>query len=301
MYGDTKVAPMYSWSTTGGRLGSAGAGATINTAGLAPGRYTVTGHAVQGPKPKQRASCTAVFAVEPYQPPNLTCRATPSSAPSGTTFDISATGISPDNRPLTYAYKTSAGQLMASGVTARLITKNVQAGSITVTCYAVDDRGLSATASAQITLAKPMMPANTSVRGATPLCTLNFTRDRVYPARIDAQSEICLDSIAYTLRHTPGTKVVIVGNASPDEPPERAAERSMNARDYLVRERAIERVRIEVRVGETSGRTADTTLFPLNAEFTQINTSVFDESLITRHGPAYVPPSDSHSHIRNRY
>ena len=42
---------------------SGGETATISTAGLAPGDYTVTGHISEGPKPTQHAECNTSFRV----------------------------------------------------------------------------------------------------------------------------------------------------------------------------------------------------------------------------------------------
>ena len=82
-------------------------------------------------------------------------------------------------------------------------------------------------------------------------------------------------------------KLVIVGNASPDEKPEAAAERSLNVRQYLTQEKGIDPGRIEVRVGDTSGRTVNNTLVPAGAIFNETNTETFDERAITRTGQAY--------------
>jgi len=52
-------------------------------------------------------------------------------------------------------------------------------------------------------------------------------------------------------------------------------------------EKGIDQSRIEVRVGDTSGRTVNNTLVPAGAIFNDVNTQTFDENAITRTGQAY--------------
>lgn len=285
LYVDQSKPTDYTWQTTGGRLTPAGDHATINTSGLAPGEYTVTGKLVQGNKPTQQGTCTARFKVIALEPPSVTCRATPGTVPSGASVDINNIAISPQNRPFSYSFATSAGKLTSNGTLAKLTTTNVAAGTIHVTCYAVDDKGASASATTDITITKPLAGRDTGIRR---LCSLSFARDRQYPARVDGPSENCLDSIASTLQMNQGSRLIVVGNASPTEAPEISAERAMNERQYLTSVKGIPATRIQVRVGVTSGPTIDNTLIPPGMEFNEPNTQLFDESAIVRHGPPYV-------------
>ncbi len=63
---DPKRPTYFTWSTTGGTIlevnGMFGR-ANVDTQGLAPGTYTVTGHVSDGTKPSQMADCTASFVV----------------------------------------------------------------------------------------------------------------------------------------------------------------------------------------------------------------------------------------------
>ncbi|HEY4359239.1 MAG TPA: hypothetical protein VGN16_26055 [Acidobacteriaceae bacterium] len=282
----------YTWQSTGGKITPSGARAAINTSGLADGEYTITGHISQGDKPTQQASCVARFRVIPFEPPSISCKPVPASGPTGTTFDIYAGAVSAQNRPLTVAYSASAGRITPSGQTARLSTKDVPAGAIKVSCYVVDDRGLSASALAQITVTKPALQmGQTSNTGPRRLCRLDFTEDRQHPIRVDALAEGCLDNIAYAARQSPGSTIVFVGNASPDEAPEASAGRALNARQYLTIVRGISPSHIQVLTGETSGRTVDVTLVPAGSAFSQGNTAPFDETLIPRPGEPFVPPA----------
>jgi len=222
--------------------------------------------------------------VRPSAPPSVTCTALPASAPSGTTIDISTTGTSPDNRPLSYSYNASAGQIAGAGATAKLTTAGLGDQTVTVTCNVVDDRGQSATSTAIVTLAKPPLPV---VPQTQSLCTIRFDRDSRRPVRVDNESKACLDDIALTMGQDTSAKLEIVGNGVGSEKAEAAAQRALNERQYLVQEKGIDASRMEVRVGDTSGRSVRNVLVPAGATFDDTNTMTFDESKIPRSGQAY--------------
>lgn len=281
---DKKRPAAYTWKTNGGRLKPDQAEATIDTAGLAPGEYEVSAHVVQGMKARQQASCTTPFTIKPFEPPTLTCSATPSTATAGTVIDISTTGTSPQNRPLTYSYSASAGQITSEGPTAKLSTAGLTATTVTVTCNVVDDLGQSAQANTQVALTVPPRPV---VAETQELCHISFERDRRRPVRVDNEAKGCLDDIALTLEQQGGSKLVIIGNSAANERPEAGAERAMNARQYLVQEKGIDAARIELRIGSMPGRFANDILVPPGATFDPGTSRSFDESSITRHGQAY--------------
>jgi hypothetical protein len=274
----------YTWASNGGKITPSGPTATVDTTGMAPGEYTVNGHVAQGPHAFEQASCSAPFTMKAYEPPTLTCSANPSTAASGTTIMISTVGTSPDNRPLTYSYTTSAGQLTPTGPTASLSTAGLGAMTINIGCNVVDDQGQSAKAATSVTISPPPVPVIPQTQS---LCSLSFKRDSRRPVRVDNEAKGCLDDVALTLTQQTDSKLVIVGNASPDEKPEAAAERAMNARQYLTQEKGIDATRIELRVGDTSGRTANDVLVPAGATYSDANTQQFDEAGIHRHGQAY--------------
>jgi hypothetical protein len=284
---DAKRPAAYTWKTNGGRLKPDQAQATIDTAGLAPGEYEVSAHVVQGMKARQQASCTTPFTIKPFEPPTLSCSANPSTATAGTVIDISTTGTSPQNRPLTYSYTASAGQLTATGPTAKLSTAGLGATTITVTCNVVDDLGQSAQANTQVTLTVPPTPI---VAETQDLCHISFERDRRRPLRVDNEAKGCLDDIALTMQQQAGAKLVMVGNSSANERPEAGAERALNGRQYLINEKGIDGSRIEVRIGSVPGRFVSNTLVPPGAHFDGSASRSFDENTIVRHGQAYGIP-----------
>jgi hypothetical protein len=282
-----KKTARYSWNANGGKVMASGPEATIDTTNMEPGEYTVTGHVQEGPKARQQASCAAPFTVKAFEPPTLTCSANPSTAVSGTDIAISTVGTSPQNRPLTYSYTATAGVVTSAGPTAILSTAGLSPSTITVTCNVVDDLGKSAKASTEVILTAPPVPV---VPQTQELCSLSFTRDARRPVRVDNEAKGCLDDIALTLNQQSDAHLVMVGNAATGEKSTAAAERTLNARQYLVQEKGIDPARIEVRVGGPTGKTVVNTLVPSGALFNNLNTQTFDEKSIIRHGQAYGVP-----------
>jgi hypothetical protein len=278
-----KKTPVYTWAANGGKINASGPEATIDTTGLAPGDYVVTGHVEEGSKPREQASCAAPFSIQAFQAPTLTCSANPSTAVSGTDIAISTVGVSPQNRPLTYSYSATAGVIGSSGPTATLTTAGLSPMTITVTCNMVDDLGQTAKATTDVIITAPVV----TVPQTQPLCSLSFTRDRRRPVRVDNEAKGCLDDIALTLSQQTDAHLVMVGNSTPDEKPEAAAERALNARQYLVEEKGIDPTRIELRVGPPTGMVVTDTLVPAGATFNDQDTHKFDEKTIIRHGQAY--------------
>ena len=282
-----KKTPVYTWASNGGKVLAAGPEATIDTTGMEPGEYTITGHVQEGPKARQQASCAAPFTVKAFDPPTLTCSANPSTAVSGTDIEISTVGTSPQNRPLTYSYTATAGVIASAGPTAKLVTAGLSPSTITITCSVVDDLGKSAKATTDVIITAPPAPV---IPQTQPLCSLSFTRDQRRPLRVDNEAKGCLDDIALTLNQQADARLIIVGNSAPAEKPDAAAQRSLNARQYLTQEKGIDPSRIELRIGEPTGKTVTNTLVPAGATFNDPNTHTFDEKTIVRHGQAYGIP-----------
>jgi hypothetical protein len=155
---------------------------------------------------------------------------------------------------------------------------------VTVTCTAVDDLGHQATATALVGINTPLVPVAPSVRN---LCSLSFDRDRRRPVRVDNESKACLDDIALTLNRESTGKLVIVGHHSDSETPDSAAQRALNVEQYLMVEKGVDPSRIELRIGDTPGRTVDNTLVPAGASFDSGSTATFDGASVRRRGQAY--------------
>lgn len=283
----SKRTPDYSWATKGGVLTSNGQIATIDTTGLDAGQYDVIGRISVGSQPGQQSYCSAPFNVKAYSAPTIACTGSTEQAEAGTTLEVDCTGRSEQNRQLTYSFTTSAGQLAVDRNKAMLSTAGLPPGNITVTGTVKDDKGKSATSTVVFVITAPKPPP---VSPVTQLCVLNYSRDVHRPARVDNEAKGCLDQMALALNRESSSKLVVVGNSDPAEKPEVAAERAMNARQYLVNEKGIDSARISVRVGETSGKTVKSYLVPAGATFAEPNTQRFDEKRIVRHGQAYGVP-----------
>ena len=162
---DPKLNAIYVW--TGAGVTGSGASATVATATLAPGSYTVQAQVKEGKpgkeglKPWQTASASASFTVKAFEPPSISCSASPSTLNMGGTSTVTAGGVSPQNRPLTYSYSVSMpgianfGSISGSGAMAEFNAAGAPAGTVQITCNVSDDKGQTATATTSVSIAAP--------------------------------------------------------------------------------------------------------------------------------------------------
>jgi hypothetical protein len=279
-----KLKPAFTWSSNGGQITSNGASATIATADLAPGEYTVIGHVTVGRGTKHQAFCTTPFTVQAFEPPTLACAASPSTVEPGTPVEINCKGKSPQNRPLTYSGTTTGGQLTMNGSSGVLSTAGLSPGTVTVNCSAVDDLAQTAKCAVVIAITEPPHP---EPKPAQQLCTLSFVRDKRRPVRVDNEAKGCLDDIALTLNSQSDAKLVMVGNAAKGEKITAAEERALNASQYLTQEKGIDPSRISVRTGTAGDKSVTNTLVPAGATFDGTGTNDFDAKKVVRRGQAY--------------
>jgi hypothetical protein len=264
-----KKTATYSWTGSGGvKVTGDSTTGQIDTAGLAPGNYTVTGHVSEGQKVGLFADCTANFTIKQFEPPTISCSANPTTVPaSGGTSTITAQGVSPQNRPLTYTFSASAGQISGSGSTATLSTTGAPAGPITVTCNVQDDKGQTATSTTTVSVEQPPPPP--PAPKTKTLCSINFDRDKRRPARVDNEAKACLDDVALNLQQQTDATAVLVGEAASTEKKADtlAAQRAVNTKDYLVKEKGIDASRISVRTGTQGNKEVENYLVPAGATF----------------------------------
>lgn len=273
----------YRWTATSGRVDATGDSATVDTSGLAPGDYTVAVHMSYGRHANEQANCTAPFTVRAYEPPVVSCSANPANVNSGAPVTIATTGISPQNRPLSYSYAATAGQITGNGATATLSTAGLSPTTITVTCNIVDDLGKSASATTQVRVENTPAPV---ISESQSLCALSFERDRARPARVSNEAKACLDDIALNLNQHADAQLYVIAGTAAGEPGTRASERALNIRQYLVREKGISTDRILLRDGGPIGRLAHTVLVPAGATYSDVDTRSVNENT-TLHGEAY--------------
>ena len=276
----------YNFTSTGGKATQKDNTVAVDTTGLAPGRYMVNS-TVTDPKAKKvpPATCGAAFTVQepPKHPPTVACSANPTTVQAGTPATITATGQSPDNRPLTYNFTTSAGRVTPSGTQATLDTAGASAGPITVTCTATDDRGLNASSTATVNVEVPPPPPT-----ASKLNQIEFKNPKL-PARVDNEAKAILDDVALRLQREPDARAVVVGNFEPSEKNGQgiAQQRAVNTKAYLTQEKGIDPGRIEVRTGSGGARTAEIYLVPADAGFNVEGTQPFDEKKVKKGKNAY--------------
>ncbi len=293
-----KKTATYSWTADGGTISGTSTTANIDTKAAGPGTYTVKGHVTEGLKPGQAADCSATYTVKAFEPPTISCSANPSTVAPGDSSTITASGMSPQNRPLTYSYSASAGSVSGSNSTGTLSTAGAAPGTITVTCNVVDDKGQTASATTTVTVnAPPPPPAPTT----SALCSVSFERDKKRPVRVDNEGKACLDDVALKLQSASDAKLAVVGDATTDETTATgkkkavgtayAAERAVNAKDYLVTEKGIDASRVSVYTGSDNGKTVTTTLVPAGATLSTSGLTPVDESAVQA---AKTPPAKKH-------
>jgi OmpA family len=153
---------IYSWSGQG--VTGTDTSAKVDTSSLAPGSYTVNCGVKEGKpgkeglKPWQSASSTATFTVKEFEPPTLSCSANPTDLKPGDSSTITAQGVSPQNRPLTYSYQASGGTISGSGSTATFSSTGASSGPVQITGTVTDDKGHTATCSTSLNIQAPPPP-----------------------------------------------------------------------------------------------------------------------------------------------
>jgi hypothetical protein len=289
-----KKVPTYTWTSTGGVISGTSSTANINTATAAPGTYAVSGHVTEGAKPGQSADCTGQFTVMPFQPPTISCSANPSQVNPGDSSTITASAVSPQNRPLTYSYSPTAGAVQGTSSSATLSTAGAAPGPITVTCNVVDDKGNTASATTSVTVIAPPPPPPPPAPVASSLCSVSFERDAKRPTRVDNEAKACLDDVSLALQRSSDAKLALVGNENAKEQkadaklakmkhnkkPTDAAARAVNTKDYLVTEKGIDASRISVYTGADDAQTVTTTLIPAGATNPAASDATVDEMAV---------------------
>jgi hypothetical protein len=287
---------LYTWSGTG--VTGNETTATVATASLDPGTYTVKAEVKEGKKgkegtkPGETADCQSDFTVKPFEPPTISCTADPATVMSGSSSTITAAASSRQNRPLTYSYSASAGSISGTGTTAALSTTGAPVGSITVTCSVADDKSHSVSATTSVTVQVPPPPPPPKTQT---LCAVQFDQDTKRPTRVDNAAKACLDDIALNAQQKADATLVLVGNSAPLPAPktrhhhhpeltaeELAAQRAINTRDYLVTDKGIDASRILVKSGASGQNQVDDYLVPAGANFDNDvpGTTAVDENAI---------------------
>ena len=267
----------YTWNSTGGKPAGNEATTTIDTTGLAPGKYNVTVRANDG---KQNAEATTAFTVKepPKNAPRMSCSANPTTVKSGESASITCECTSPDGVPVNVGnWTASAGKISGTGNTATLDSAGAAPGAITIGATCTDNRGLTAQASSTVNVeAPPEKPK------ASKLNEIFFKENN---ARVDNAAKGALDGVADRLLQDPNARAVIVGQFDPNEKNGQrlAAQRAVNAKAYLTsgeNQKAVDGSRIDVRTGTDGGMRDEIYIVPEGATFEEPNTAAVDENVV---------------------
>jgi hypothetical protein len=281
---DPKHTLTYAWSSNGGKVEGKDTGASIDTNGVSGGSYTVTATVTDGKAKKNNmASCTASFTVKepPKNPPQISCSASPSTVQTGASATISCSCTSPDNVPVTVGgWSSSGGSLSGSGNSATLNTTGASAGPITISATCTDSRGLTASTSSSVTVEVPPPPPPQATK-VNECAYPNLKK----PWRVDNTCKAELDDVALKLQQDPDAKLVVVGNAGPDEKRKNlAGERAVDVKFYISGGEAKQNIdpsRIETRTGNAGTATSEQWIVPAGATFPEAgSTTPVDETKV---------------------
>jgi len=251
----------------------------------------------EGLKPGQSADCSSSFTVKAFEPPTISCSVNPTTIKPGDSATVTCTGMSPQNRPLTYSYATTAGTITGSGTTAQYSSAGAPTGAVGITGKVADDKGHTASADTSLNIVAPPPPPQPKTQS---LCSINFSNDKKRPTRVDNEAKACLDEVALDLQRQADAKAVVVGESNAKEndltaKQEKiaakrkkatvthfAAQRAVNAKDYLVTEKGIDASRVTTATGTTDGQTVEDYLVPAGANFSNDvqGTTPVDESTV---------------------
>ena len=309
-----KLNAIYTWKGTG--VTGSGTSATVATGSLAPGSYVVSAEVKEGKpgkeglKPGETADCSSNFTVKAFEPPTVSCVASPSSINPNDKSTITATGVSPQNRPLTYSFSVApgTGAISGTGASATYDSAGAPTGAVGITCNVSDDKGGSATSTTSVTIVPPPVKP---IPHVTALCPITFSKDKARPTRVDNEAKACLDQVTDALKNDSTATVVVVGEADAKEktPPKSkhakvkdfATERAANTKDYLVNEEqsGVDASRIAVRTGTEDSQAVQEYLVPAGATFENDvqGTTPVDESAVktvTRKPIGAVEPKKVH-------
>jgi outer membrane protein OmpA-like peptidoglycan-associated protein len=281
----------YTWASTGGHVEGTGPNARLDTTGLAPGTYTVTLRVDDGRG--GFADCTSTVTIvppppppPPPKPPTVTCGIDRTAVNPGETVTLTATGNSPDNRPLNYDWTVTGGRTAGSGASVRWDTTGLADGTYTGTVRVTDDRGLADSCSVRLAVKAPPPPPRAA--------RLNECKFKDRTARVDNVCKAVLDDVALRLQNEPESRAAVIGSATPTETrlkryAELAAERASNVKVYLVKDKGVDAGRIEVRTNPDTS-TVQIWLIPRGASISDVPGAIAPEKMPAAKGAKKASP-----------
>jgi len=206
------------------------------------------------PPPPPPAPPSANAAMTPH-PPTVGCTAQPMTVRAGDNATVMCQAESPDGVPVHVSFAADRGRLRPRGMNAtQLDTTNMSPGPVTVTATAADDRGLTSTAQAMVTVEAPPPPP-----AAARTDEIAFKPNSSY---VDNRAKAVLDGVALRLQQNADSSVVVKGNGPADK---LATARAYNVRTYLSKDKGIDAGRIQTRTG-TGADNAEIWVVPPGAQ-----------------------------------
>ena len=234
----------YYWTANGGAVDGSGPQARWNSSGTNPGTYTVKLRVDDGRGGSADCSSSITVEPQPNRQPAMSCSADHDSVPLGETVQITATANDPDNDPLTYSWRASAGRVRGRDASVRFETAGLVAGHYTVNGHVDDGRGGSADCVLGIEVQQPPPPPEMiELEARLSLHSIYFATARPTVANpnaglVGSQQQIleklATDYVRY-LTFKPDAHLILGGHADPRGTPlynkgltERRVERTKN-------------------------------------------------------------------------
>ena len=232
----------YTWTATGGKVDGTGPQVRWQTAGVAPGNYTIS--ARLDDNRGNAASCSSDVTVQPRPaapPPSMTCSVDPSSVLAGARAAITANVNDSTGAALTYTWQANSGQVVGTGASVQFDSMGLAPGDYTVTGRVENAKGGAADCTTTVTVQQPPARPEASKVGQ---CYFNPNS-----ARVDNVCKRVLDDAAVRLQNDPKAKIVIVGYSDPKEKKadQLAKQRADNSSNYLSKTKNVETSRVEAR------------------------------------------------------
>jgi hypothetical protein len=277
--GDTLT---YKWTTTGGTITGDGPNVTFNSAGLAPGEYTITAEVDDGcgcvafdTKTVRVETCPPILVCFTTTTLDVTPAATSDVNP-GEAVTFSTSGVSGGRAygDVTYTWTASAGTITGNGTSARLDTTGVPNDTtINISVTANSSMGnCSASGSATVrTRSAPPPPARPKAAELSS-CT-SFKNNN---ARVDNACKAILQDAIRQLQSDPQSQLVIYSyKGERERPADLDLQRGKNVRDRLADGglgAAIDANRIVVRPSgvHTDGRQVRLWFVPANGDTSEM-------------------------------
>jgi outer membrane protein OmpA-like peptidoglycan-associated protein len=223
----------------------------------------------------------------------VSCSASPSAIAINQSTTVTLTASSPDKRPLTYNWTNSGGQFSGSGTSATVVATNADAGNtITVTGTATDDRNLSTSCTASVTV-----PPVQKVQEVEDWGECTFEKNPKKPWRVDNDCKDVLDKLALRVQQMPNGKVAIVGYTDQEEvvnAEQLGAQRSVNVKYYLTTDEIgpkLDPTRLQPYKGGKKGKKAHFYFVPQGATFQEEESVTVDETAVQGQSRSAAPAS----------